>query len=316
MKGLAVIAAAIGSLAWSERQAVFRTSADAVTIDVAVNDGRRPVRGLTMTDFEIFDSGVPQEVIGLSFDNLPLDITFLVDLSYSMVTDAGAANFGWPGFFPTPGFDAVSSGITSVLRSLRPTDRIQLIGFAATARQLPRSNPIRLEVPGLDRYLGRTSFFDALTVTLMRPTEPGRRRIIAAVTDAKDNASFLDAHSRLRVIERSDAVIHVIALGRRDGRPDVGHPSMEVAWRISPGSTYDAYLTDLVERTGGRLVPLMPGDQFSALLATAIDEFRTRYVLQYIPRGVAATGWHPVEVRVKRKGNYDIRARRGYERGK
>jgi hypothetical protein len=315
MKTLAAIAAAIGTMGWTERQVVFRTTADAVTIDVSVNDGRRPVRGLAMTDFEILDAGVSQDVIGLSFDNLPLDITFLTDVSYS-ITAAPTANIGWPGFFATPGFDGVSTGMTSVLRSLRPTDRIQSIGFAATARHLPRANPMTLEVPGLDRYLGRTAFLDAVAMALMTPTEPGRRRVIVAITDAKDNASLLDNQTRLRVIDRSDAVVHLVAFGRRDARPSIGHPTMDVAWTHIPESRFDDFLSDLVERTGGRFMPLMPGEEFASLLASAIDEFRTRYVLQYIPRGVPATGWHPVEVRVKGKKNYDIRARRGYERGK
>jgi hypothetical protein len=315
MKMLALIAAAIGGTAWGDRQAVFHTSADAVTIDVSVSDNRRPVRGLTAADFEVLDSGVSQEIIGLSFDNLPLDITFLMDVSHSM-TNAPTAHLGWPGFQPAPDLSAVSRGLTSVLRSLRTTDRIQLIGFAATARQLALSNPVPLDVPAVDRYLGRTAFLDALTMSLIPPTEPGRRRLIVAVTDAKDNASFIDGRTRLRVIDRSDAVIHVIAFGRRDASASIGRPMMDVAWQHHPGGGFDEFLTDLVERTGGRFMPLMPGEEFASMLATAIDEFRTRYVLQYIPRAVAETGWHPVEVKLKRKGNYEIRSRRGYDRGK
>ena len=41
--------------------------------------------------------------------------------------------------------------------------------------------------------------------------------------------------------------------------------------------------------------------------------FKMRYVLSYVPKGVAAQGWHPVDVRLTR-GAADIRARRGYQR--
>jgi hypothetical protein len=37
------------------------------------------------------------------------------------------------------------------------------------------------------------------------------------------------------------------------------------------------------------------------------------YVLQYVPQGVPADGWHEVSVTVKKQPKYDIRARRGYK---
>jgi Mg-chelatase subunit ChlD len=47
--------------------------------------------------------------------------------------------------------------------------------------------------------------------------------------------------------------------------------------------------------------------------AQIVSEFRTRYVLWYRPEGVAATGWHPLEVRLKGAQGH-VTARRGYER--
>jgi hypothetical protein len=38
---------------------------------------------------------------------------------------------------------------------------------------------------------------------------------------------------------------------------------------------------------------------------------RARYVLTYYPRGVSATGWHALQVKVKRRG-VRVLARRGY----
>jgi hypothetical protein len=48
------------------------------------------------------------------------------------------------------------------------------------------------------------------------------------------------------------------------------------------------------------------------VLGDAITEFRTRYLLRYIPTGVPREGWHEVRVRVT-SGGVDIRHRRGYE---
>jgi hypothetical protein len=42
-----------------------------------------------------------------------------------------------------------------------------------------------------------------------------------------------------------------------------------------------------------------------------VEEFRTRYVLRYIPAGVERSGWHDLVVTTPGK-RYQIHARRGY----
>lgn len=42
-------------------------------------------------------------------------------------------------------------------------------------------------------------------------------------------------------------------------------------------------------------------------------DFRTRYVLTYVPRGVPESGWHPIDIQIKGRRAH-VTARRGYER--
>jgi hypothetical protein len=44
-----------------------------------------------------------------------------------------------------------------------------------------------------------------------------------------------------------------------------------------------------------------------------VTEFRSRYVLTYMPRGVAPTGWHTLEVKLNGRSGA-VKARRGYVR--
>jgi hypothetical protein len=68
------------------------------------------------------------------------------------------------------------------------------------------------------------------------------------------------------------------------------------------------------ESTGGALhqpgaltVPTLTGT-----FRKAFEDFRNSYVLQYTPKGVAAPGWHAIEVRVAGKRAYRVSARKGY----
>jgi hypothetical protein len=44
-----------------------------------------------------------------------------------------------------------------------------------------------------------------------------------------------------------------------------------------------------------------------------LQEFRTRYLITYSPRGADTPGWHAIDVKVKGR-RVQVRARRGYER--
>jgi hypothetical protein len=44
-----------------------------------------------------------------------------------------------------------------------------------------------------------------------------------------------------------------------------------------------------------------------------VGEFRRRYLISYMPSGVAPGGWHAIEVSVIKRG-VTVTARRGYQR--
>ena len=72
-------------------------------------------------------------------------------------------------------------------------------------------------------------------------------------------------------------------------------------------------LADLVAPTGGQVLPLAPGESISRVFAAFLDDFRAAYLLQYVPQGVAAPGWHAIDIAVKRRGRFEIRGRKGYQ---
>jgi hypothetical protein len=49
------------------------------------------------------------------------------------------------------------------------------------------------------------------------------------------------------------------------------------------------------------------------LFGAALERFRAGYLLQYVPKGVAPEGWHEVSITVKKRGRFDVQARKGYQ---
>ena len=62
----------------------FRTSAEAVRVDVLVKAGNRPVAGLTAADFDLRDRGVPQRIDSVAFEDVPLSVMIALDNSDSV----------------------------------------------------------------------------------------------------------------------------------------------------------------------------------------------------------------------------------------
>ena len=62
-----------------------------------------------------------------------------------------------------------------------------------------------------------------------------------------------------------------------------------------------------------RLIQVDKVPTFITAFSNVVSRFNQRYLLSYVPTGVPATGWHPIEVHVKDK-SLRVMARRGYEK--
>ena len=77
-----VVTLTAGSVATRQ---VFRASSDLVLLSVSVVTGQnRPVGGLELKNFKVFEDGKPQDVAFFSPPRLPLSLSILLDASSSM----------------------------------------------------------------------------------------------------------------------------------------------------------------------------------------------------------------------------------------
>jgi len=268
------------------QQSVFRSSVDLVSVDVAVRDGSTPVAGLASGDFELSDNGVKQTIDAVNIEAVPIDVMLLVDTSNSA---AKALN-------------QLKSDVQAIANVLRPIDRVELVTFDRTVREVLPVQPPTHHLPLESmRAVGGTSLNDAVFYALTWPADVGRRHLIVALTDGEDTTSATaDAEVPLAA-RRSEAVLEVVLFA----------PAVPDGMDPHPPYGSRAMLVDAAATTGGEVHQL---DDAVKAFRIIFDDFRRSYVLRYALRGVSREGWHTISVRVTRAGgeHYTIRARTAY----
>ena len=153
------------------------------------------------------------------------------------------------------------------------------------------------------------------------------RRIIILLTDGIDTAerrraSFEDA---LNAVRRAEASVYVVSLTEdvrnqieeKSGRSGLskifsGYDRREVNSYLAMLESSERQLSDLANRTGGRIfLPLKDEDLTGAYKAIA-EELRTQYIITYKPKPKVTAGeYRRVRVLVT-DGDYEVAAREGY----
>ena len=192
---LAAVAIAFG---FAHGQQTFRSGAEAVAVDALVMDGRRPVGGLTASDFELRDRGVVQSIDSVAFEDVPLNVMLALDTSRSL---------------EGPPLEELKQAAVAVVRLLRPGDRAALItfndyvtlraGWTAEIRQLETA--IRQT-----EAAGNTALYDAAYSSLtLRHTRPGRT-LALLFSDGDDTASWLPGDTVMEIARRNEVVVYAV----------------------------------------------------------------------------------------------------------
>jgi Ca-activated chloride channel family protein len=146
------------------------------------------------------------------------------------------------------------------------------------------------------RPAGGTAILDALAHVADRFVDNNTRPVIVLVTDGYDEASETSIDRVLTALKRTQATVHVIAIGGVAGVSLNG----------------EALLRRLAEETGGRAFFPWNGSELAAAHAAIAADVRSRYRMAYTPENQRQDGtWRRIELRVKR-GDYRVRARAGY----
>lgn len=288
------VSVAAATVGYAGQQAVFRATANLVAVDATVMRGRNAVAGLTAADFRLTDNGVPQDIESVSQGTMPLDLTIVLDFSTSARNDFGE-------------FLRSASGMQ---RLLREEDQWRWLGIFMEAREVMPMRPALDPLPALSRpeAVNITALHDTIFLALVRPGDPERRHLVVVFTDGDDTWSVLDGRQLPSITAKADAVLHAVISGSPAGPGQDANRQREREyrrWRESQNALFAA-----VQESGGSIHHL---SNRAEAFARIIEDFRSAYVLRYIPKGVDTPGWHDVAVTVTRPGSHRIRARKGYE---
>lgn len=264
---------------------VFRATAKTVVVDVSVSRNGRPVMGLAAADFHLADNGVPQTLVDVSQETLPIDLTVVADLS---ATADGSA------------LDALRRSIGDVLGRLHPDDHASLVVFDQRIREVDVSaRGLQITVDSTWTASSPARLFDAIAAALVKPLDPARRRMTIVFTEGRDQGSFLDEAELIDVASRSGVAVFIV--GVTDGTARAPQPPANLP-----------LLQHLADATGGIVAVVQRDQDLGASFVRALEDFRTSYVLRYTPAGTAAGGWHRLDVSVPRERAAEVRARKGY----
>lgn len=282
----------------------FKTTAEAVRVDVLVTEGNRPVAGLTAADFDLEDRGVTQRIDSIAFEDVPLSVMIALDTSDSLTG---------------PALEDLRDAASAATRLLRSTDRAALLTFThrLSLQGGWTNNHLQLEAALQSvSAAGATSLHDAAYAAIAFNDDQPGRRLVLLFSDGQDMSSWLPGQFALDAARRSDAVVYAVGLvSARDRTPgyrlDFRSGVQPPVPAVQPSLLPELFLSALAADTGGAFLTTDRSDKLRETFVRIIDEFRTRYLLTYTPRGVEGNGWHPIEVKLKGKRGTVV-ARRGY----
>lgn len=277
----------------------FHTEASRVFVDVFVTREGRPVDGLGVQDFEVYDNGVLQRGVSLLSAHHPLSVALVLDGSASVRGDKLAG---------------LKDAARVFIDHLADEDEVSVLSFGTRYRL---NQPLTLDHTAASRRIDRlgafggTALLDALYAALVYVEEGSGRPLVLLFSDGNDNASWLSERELTRTAERSEAVIFVVR-SRSGAGISVGatetHPAVFV--ESSADESGRALLEAVAGATGGRVASAQDTD-LSAAFRDVLDLMRRRYLLVFEPAD-PTPGWHRLDVRLARDVRADVRARTGY----
>jgi Ca-activated chloride channel family protein len=269
---------------------------DLVSLAVTVTDGSdRLVTGLERGNFEVFEDKVKQDISHFSFDDAPVNLGIIFDVSGSMKGKVERARDALKAFIQTSHSD----------------DDFFLVGFNQRANLLAEFtdgdsliNKLNLIAP-----TGQTALYDATYIGVEK-VKQGRhnRHALLLISDGQDNSSRYTYGELRKRLKEASVQIYCVGITEIGG---------------AAGGTLDmqgqAMLEEIAQTTGGRAFFPRSAAELEEITTRIALELRHQYSIGYSPTNVNRDGqWHKIKVRVnapKGWSNLKVKHKEGYYAG-
>lgn len=258
-----------------------------VLLNATVTDqGGRPRLGLTKENFEVFESGVRQEIEIFEAENTPFAAVILIDTSGSMEQRVSLAR----------------AAAMRFLEGVRPDDRVAIYNFDSKLTLVQEFSNLRDLVPRVYdlKASGWTVLYDAVHAAAIElEKRPEKRKAIIVLSDGADTRSGRSASRALNAALKANATIYTVDMSavNTGGRARMQNRGV---------------LKNFAEKTGGRFVETPGGAQMREAFEDIVKELGIQYTIGYYPTNAANDGkWRSISVNVL-PGSLRVRAREGY----
>jgi len=319
----------------------FRSNTDLINVTVTITDANgRFVPGLNRDDFVVYEDGQQQAVTQFDADRVPVSLGIALDTSGSMAGEK---------------FAAAEAALNRFLFDLLgKKDEVFLYRFDNHPELVQGWTPDRGLVSralGKISPRGGTALYDTVSEAIplaQKGTE--RKKALILISDGEDTSSHVTVRDAGQLIRESEVLVYAIAIdpsaaasrygssapapaavapapsrpvpspfpGRKPAAPapppSSPPPMPSGSYRGGSVSAGTTALRQLTDDSGGRTEVIQSHRDLEPATAGIADELSKQYFLGYVSSVPKDGRWHTIEVRLK-KGNYHVRARKGYVAG-
>jgi len=246
------------------------------------------IDNLQVSDFRLFEDGVPQKITYFSQDRLPLSVVFLFDLT-DTVRDT---------------LKPLAEGAREILGHLKPEDEVAIMVFSSHTELLQNFTKDRAlaadaiskasSMESKDGTFIHESMYQAVQQA-MQSTMPGSRRVTIWLTDG--TANFENARTLKTIGKGAPARLHT----KEESTAELLHSGVVVSALIDRTAATDMTMIALDANPFAMLFGARTGDirkyadltggpvldtskkEIAARLAALVDQIRLRYTLGYKP---------------------------------
>ena len=292
---LLVATFALGDSAYQEV-----VSVEAVNVFLTARDAHgKIIQDLNSKEITVLENGVKQPILDItnfalektdkwSGKDVPLSVTFAMDISASMKSKDGSRNR----------MDIAKSAVLMLMDELKKDDQMMLTSFGRFPRILTDLTSDKQRVEDLVLLQkpkeGKTALYDSLSIVLDKMENFQGRKILVLCTDGEDNSSLLQFSNFLSKLAGADVLVLAFTL-----------PS------LNPNHN-EFEIQKMAEATGGYAFFPQTKAQLQTILAQLRRTMRSQYSLWYRPSNSSKDGnWRSIQILCQRPG-IEVYHRPGY----